>query len=271
MNALTTFSFESASPVRIININEEPWFVAKDVAEALDYKWNGSKTVGHVPEQWRSTAKIKGVESDSTPQEMLILAEHGLYFFLNRSDKPKAIPFQMKVAEIITTIRKTGKYEAPKYVEKRDFLTANDMNGIKRLIWLCSHRMRYTDATNQGIWHALRQATNVPSPERFEVKHLPILAYEFQRIFSILQPYVDARRECEQTLIKRLIRNSEDNHPVLNLLLEDMKKSTEEFSEIKSQYLQTSFLAECKELIARTKGERDYPECDEQFKLAFGS
>jgi len=110
MNSVVPFSFEG-SQVRVVEINGDPWFVAKDVAEALDYQWNGTKTIGHVPDEW------KGVESDSTPrgkQEMLVLSEQGLYFFLGRSDKPKALPFQKLVADkILPSIRKTGRYEVP--------------------------------------------------------------------------------------------------------------------------------------------------------------
>jgi hypothetical protein len=44
-------------------------------------------------------------------QEMATLTEQGFYFFLNRSDKPGALPLQKKVAgEILPAIRKTGRY-----------------------------------------------------------------------------------------------------------------------------------------------------------------
>lgn len=91
--------------------NGSPWFVAKDVALALEYEWNGQARIAHVPEEWR------GVTSVVTPrgnQDMLTLSEQGLYFFLGRSDKPKALPFQKWLAgEVLPTLRKTGKYEKP--------------------------------------------------------------------------------------------------------------------------------------------------------------
>jgi len=108
MNELAIFNYEK-NEVRTSTVKGEPWFVAKDVAEALGYKWNGTKTVGHVPEEWR------GVESVSTPtgiQELIIISEPGLFFFLNRSDKPAALPMQKWVAgEVLPTIRKTGSYD----------------------------------------------------------------------------------------------------------------------------------------------------------------
>ena len=96
----------SGAKVRTVLIDGEPWFVAKDVCEALGYYWNGKKTVAHVPEEWR------GVGSVPTPtgnQELIIFSEQGLYFFLGRSDKPAALPMQKWVAgEVLPTIRKTG-------------------------------------------------------------------------------------------------------------------------------------------------------------------
>ena len=47
-------------------------------------------------------------------QNMWCLSEPGLYFFLNRSDKPKALPLQKWVAgEVLPSIRKTGGYSIP--------------------------------------------------------------------------------------------------------------------------------------------------------------
>lgn len=97
--------------VRIVMQDGEPWFVAKDVAEALDYQWNGASRIAHVPDIW------KGATSVVTPsgmQEMLVLSEQGLYFFLGRSDKPKALPYQMWIAgDVVPQLRKTGMYQVP--------------------------------------------------------------------------------------------------------------------------------------------------------------
>ncbi|WP_165070983.1 BRO family protein [Desulfovibrio sp. ZJ200] len=111
-NALMPFAFGD-NLVRVINDeNGNPWFVAKDVALALGYEWNGAARIAHVPDEWR------GVTSVVTPrggtQEMLTLSEQGMYFFLNRSDKPGALPFQKWLAgEVLPALRKTGRYETP--------------------------------------------------------------------------------------------------------------------------------------------------------------
>ena len=94
--------------------NGEPWFVGKDVARSLDYTTtNMPQLFQAVPDEWKGSNRI------ATPggnQEMLTLSEQGLYFFLGRSDKPKALPFQKWLAgEVLPAIRKTGKYEKQPY------------------------------------------------------------------------------------------------------------------------------------------------------------
>lgn len=126
--ALINFSFQEQS-VRIVEKDGEPWFVAKDVAEVLGYVWAKSATIRHVPDEWKSTIQIEGGNSELPPeewkganpvrtpggvQEMLCLSEPGLYFFLARSDKPLALPFQKWIAgEVIPSIRKRGFYAVP--------------------------------------------------------------------------------------------------------------------------------------------------------------
>lgn len=106
-NGIKVFERQEFGQVRVVDVNGEPWFVARDVCEALGYTWSGSR-ISHIPEEW------KGMTSVVTPggtQEMATLSEQGLYFFLGRSDKPAALPYQKWIAgEVLPSIRKTGGY-----------------------------------------------------------------------------------------------------------------------------------------------------------------
>ncbi len=87
------------------------WFVARDVAKALDYSMAGSiqSLFEKVPEIWKGSKRIATVTRGE--QNMLCITEQGLYFFLGRSDKEKALPYQMWIAgEVVPSIRKTGSY-----------------------------------------------------------------------------------------------------------------------------------------------------------------
>jgi anti-repressor protein len=111
-NGLQVFDFEGKRG-RFVMVDGEPWFVAKDVAEALGYEWK-TNLIYNVPGEWRGT---KPVSTPGGTQDMACLSEHGLYFFLARSDKPKALPFQKKIAgEILPSIRKHGAYMTPRKI-----------------------------------------------------------------------------------------------------------------------------------------------------------
>ena len=59
-------------------------------------------------------------------QEMLCVTDNGAYFFLGRSDKPKAIPYQMWIAgEVVPSIKKHGVYMTPKF--RDELLTDPDL------------------------------------------------------------------------------------------------------------------------------------------------
>jgi len=110
MTNIQIFQNPEFGQVRTTTYNGEIAFVAKDIMERLGYAdlSNIGKAIEHVPEEW------KGRESIPTPggaQEMAVLTEQGLYFFLARSNKPLALPFQKWIAgEVVPSIRKTGGY-----------------------------------------------------------------------------------------------------------------------------------------------------------------
>ena len=114
--ALKVFTFEGVQ-LRTVEEDSEIWFVAKDIAQALEYNLDGGmkKYFTHVPEIWKGGKRI------STPggeQEMLCLKEQGVYFFLGRSDKKKALPYQMWIAgDVVPSIRKHGMYATPAKIE----------------------------------------------------------------------------------------------------------------------------------------------------------
>ena len=115
MSELATFQFEEGREVRILERYGEPWFVAKDVAEALGYPEttisNMPKMTQHIPNEWKGRYPIPTLGGI---QNMLCISEQGLYFFLGRSDKDAALPFQKWIAgEVVPSIRKKGFYAVP--------------------------------------------------------------------------------------------------------------------------------------------------------------
>ena len=108
MNELMIFENPTFGQVRTVEIDGEPWFVGKDVAEALGYK-EAAKAVRE-----RVDAEDKGVSKMDTPggkQEVTIINESGLYSLILSSKLPGAKEFKRWVtSEVIPSIRKTGGY-----------------------------------------------------------------------------------------------------------------------------------------------------------------
>ena len=114
-DAIQVFDFKG-NQTRVVMVDGEPWFCARDVTEALGYSRFDSNLLLNVPAEWKGTKQIR---SPGGEQEMLCLSEQGLYFFLGRSDKPAALPYQKTVAGLVMpSIRKHGAYMTPQKLEE---------------------------------------------------------------------------------------------------------------------------------------------------------
>ena len=101
------FRFETRE-VRTMLIDDQPWFVAADVAASLGYP--------AAPQMTRNLDDDeKGMQNVHTlggEQEMLVINESGLYSAILRSRKTEAKRFKKWVtAEVLPAIRRTGRYE----------------------------------------------------------------------------------------------------------------------------------------------------------------
>lgn len=169
MSALTTFAFNESLSIRIQNFDGSPWFVAKDIASCLEYTSsvlsNVSALFKNVPDKWK---QIKPFETAGGIQNLLAVTEQGLYRFLMRSDKPKAIPFQDWLSEdVLPAIRKQGAYvsdkltyeEALKIVESRNAtLTPAQQYAIKSAV---AARAQKEPAKYKEIYSALKRRFQV--------------------------------------------------------------------------------------------------------------
>lgn len=119
MNELKVFQNEEFGEVRSLVINNEPWFVGKDVAKALGYE-NPSKAIrDHVEEEDKKVGvqNVTPYISDNLGRKQYptFINESGVYSLIFGSKLPSAKKFKHWVtSEVLPTLRKTGKYEIPK-------------------------------------------------------------------------------------------------------------------------------------------------------------
>ena len=163
---LSTFKFESKS-IRTLAINNEPWFVAKDVCDTLKIS-NVSDALLKLDDDEKATIGLTDSQAGNGAQSISIISESGMYTLILRcrdAVKKGSIPHRFRkwvTAEVLPTIRKTGKYESKTSV--------NDRTGLRNAVnMLVSKKgLIYSDA-----YHLIHQRFNVESIEDLTLEQLP--------------------------------------------------------------------------------------------------
>nr|DAE89921.1 MAG TPA: hypothetical protein [Caudoviricetes sp.] len=139
------FTFNASNQnIRVQMKDGEPWFVAKDVCDALEIENNRNATA-------RLDDDEKGVSivrTSSGDQQMTIVNESGLYNLIFQSRKPEAKAFRKWVtSEVLPTLRKTGRYELkPQGRGIRRMSRGEGVNAeLLDLLWLIGESLDYGD------------------------------------------------------------------------------------------------------------------------------
>lgn len=111
MNELQLFNFEN-NQVRTLLINDEPWFVGKDVAQILGYSNPRDALSKHVDNEDKNSVAIRDGNKGNPNQT--VINESGVYALVFGSKLPSAKRFKHWVtSEVLPQIRKTGSYASP--------------------------------------------------------------------------------------------------------------------------------------------------------------
>lgn len=98
---------ESNQPVRVEVVNNEPWFVAKDVCRELGIT-NDRDAVAHLDDDEKL---VSAIPTPGQRRHMNVVSESGLYHLIFQSRKPEARRFRRWVTqEVLPSIRQTGGY-----------------------------------------------------------------------------------------------------------------------------------------------------------------
>ena len=131
-NKIRVFENQEFGKVRTLELNNEPWFVGKDVAEILGYS-QPSVTISKKVE-----TEDKGVSKMETPggtQDVVIINESGLYSLILSSKIPTAKKFKRWVtSEVLPSIRKNGGYIAGQETLSDEELMAKALMVAQRTI-----------------------------------------------------------------------------------------------------------------------------------------
>ena len=120
MNEIKIFNNPEFGKVRTMEINGEPYFVGKDVAEILGYTKARNAIASHVDSEDKKDAPIQGDLGGT--QEMTVINESGLYSLILSSKLPKAKEFKHWVtSEVLPSIRKHGAYAVDELLNDPEF------------------------------------------------------------------------------------------------------------------------------------------------------
>ena len=129
MNELKIFNNKEFGKIRTVTIDNEPWFVGKDVAVILGYSNPQKALRDHVDEEDKTlndSFTVNGTKG-------ILINESGLYSLILSSKLPNAKKFKHWVtSEVLPILRKTGSYEMPKKKQSNERL-ASVNNAVKIL------------------------------------------------------------------------------------------------------------------------------------------
>lgn len=112
MNDIQIFNNPEFGDIRTVMIDNEPWFVGRDVSSALGYKKPTNALYDNVDKDDTFTTGI--TDSMNRIQQMLVINESGIYSLIFNSKLESAKKFKKWVtSEVLPSIRKTGSYNAP--------------------------------------------------------------------------------------------------------------------------------------------------------------
>lgn len=190
VTALQRFFEENSNVcIRAQVINGEPWFVAKDVCQALLIK-NSREAVSDLDDD------EKGVVISDTPggkQKMNAVCESGLYGLIVRARKPETKPFKRWIRkEVIPALRKTGIYAVQGSLTR---------NGVEGIFYLGQKFYPYTDML-KALGYSTRSGSVAKRKRNYPACIIKLFGRNFITEDLIEQLEYDKKQEARRLELK---------------------------------------------------------------------
>ena len=200
MNQLEIFRNREFGEIRTVTVDGEPWFVGKDIAEALGYSNTRDALATHVMDEDKNTVAISDGKRRGNPNQVII-NESGVYALIFGSKLDSAKRFKHWVtSEVLPQIRKTGTYQKP--------MTPQEMMRVQ-LGMIDGHEERITHLENTMTidyrqQQELKKAVNKRVMDVLGGKRAPAYKEISKKVFS----------ECNHDIQDYFDVNSRNNVPV---------------------------------------------------------
>ncbi|PAV02480.1 hypothetical protein CBG25_10615 [Arsenophonus sp. ENCA] len=216
-----------------ISRNGEIWFTSAEIAKVLQYA--SAKSVTNLYNQNQDefadhmSQVIDSVTSGNYRKRTRIFSLRGAHLIAMFANTPVAKEFRKWVLDILDkqTVNQTPNYNHPRYQPKKaaERFSHSDTRNLTHLVWCMTNGFRFERSWSNAVWLALREVTGTPSPERFQVAHIPLIADECRRIYYITESLRQIINNAEKQVIKRLLRKREN----IDTVLAEIKQLFEQF------------------------------------------
>lgn len=220
MNQLEIFRNIEFGEIRTVTVDGEPWFVAKDIAEILQYTNTPKAIRDHVDEEDKLTERI--VLSGQN-REAICINESGLYSLIFSSKMSGAKRFKRWVtSEVLPQIRKTGTYQKPMTPQEMMRVQLGMIDGHEERIAHLENTMTIDYRQQQE----LKKAVNKRVMDVLGGKRAPAYKEISKKVFSEcnhdIQDYFDvnSRNNVPVSRFREALQYAESWNPSNNTMIE---------------------------------------------------
>ncbi|MGG2143310.1 BRO-N domain-containing protein [Symbiopectobacterium sp. RP] len=200
--------------------NGQIWFTSAELAKALKYAdpkavsglYNSNEDEFATGMSLVVESTTDGINNSLRKIKTRIFSLRGAHLVAMFARTPVAKEFRKWVLDILDS--KVG--QPVHQPEALELFTDDDTSHLARLIWGMANGFRFERSWSNAIWHALRYAAGVSSPQHFGVSHIPIFAEECQRIYSFTNALKEVMYDAERQAVRRVLKNREDADAVVS-------------------------------------------------------
>ncbi len=201
MSSILSFDFSTES-VRVVIIDNQPWFVAKDVCAILGIK-NHKDAITTLDED-----ETKGVgitdPLGKNQQTASAVNESGLYALIFKSRKPAAKQFRKWVTnEVLPQIRKTGSYIPDQSVET---ISTEQYRQLRYQVYLIGNRLQKSGAAEFAAWRGVRKFAGVTKAQLIPSEKYENCLDYLKGIQSDMEAFKECVREAETNIFRRTFK-----------------------------------------------------------------
>jgi len=217
--------------IRIVLVDGEPWFVARDVATVLGYKIP-HKAIREHCKRAKSLKSFDGLnqtvyENQQLDEKTKLIPEPDVYRLIVRSKLPTAEKFETWLFEaVLPTLRKTGRYEMedqvpPASVEPISQAQYQQLQSLIARIALC---YRHEQSAQWACWHILRRQMGVDAAKKIPAERFEEAVETLGAIHDLSWKFLSLICEVEAQFLRQAIRQGKS--AVLDALESRLKEES---------------------------------------------